>query len=998
MPIVNTLKIDNTDYVIQDKRYDGLTGFTYKGTVEDEEALEALENVEVGDTYYVEENGYMMTAYQGDNGIAWGQSSNEFQIDDDQTSTTKTWSSSKIDGELDLKLDATDAVQIDDNQISTVKAWSSSKIDKELNTKIENVEESLDNKLGITDYSAAAAVGTADNLIDRKAIGTTQNWSGMRTSCGSQSIDDDGYAQIRQITGIGVYGGVKATAIKTVGFNAYNHTAGTAALLGGHEYQITGAYTGLSYSTGEEITPDGDGLFTPTANGILTVTGGDATTTCVHLTWSGYRNGEFEEYWENTLALQIAQYFPNGMYATRHIVDTDTGYQYRTRIDKIESGKVTQWLKIQNIKDCTITKRTAKENQFEVKSGFTDQQIPGSNGVVTYIPCFLNSKGWSAIAYNTMDNANPNDKCISPRIRSNRGCIFEDSDYATYWQNNDIDGLKAAMGDVYVVYTLSSAIVTEIDPPLNLQYKVADFGTEEAVGGTFYGTVAYSSDFTRMVVNNSDHIGTLSDLQTTAKNNLVAAINEVAQGSVTDVKVNGESVVSDGVASIDLTDIENAVETNTSAITALDTAKANKSDLAHTNRVVSALVEAGKGKILRFETDDDDAYAKSVPSGALNATVTEWGGKSVVWNQILANGNFADDVGWVNESSAVTHSVANNILTFTTTSANFGMVKTGGAQMVAGHKYYISAKVKPSQSATGFVFKTYGVASNFGALIENTWNKLCAIVNQSTVTGSYIVNFYPSTAGTYDVKEIVIVDLTQLYGAGNEPTTTADPRIAAIEAYAAEHPEYYGGEIVSADVNSIITKKADTTTMQTINIPSAVLAQYPLRSAGSVYDTISFDGSKWWHSKRCAVDVCENLSWSKDTYGNFVATVANAKAGVNGVMPNIITPIAQTIIYNDRGTHTEKIISIVNASNVFYARNFTEATAEEFISAVTGKKIIYELATTVRTDITDLMGDAGTDLIAMAVESGGTITFAQNGTIFPVPNSVTYTVKISEVE
>lgn len=392
----------------------------------------------------------------------------------------------------------------------------------------EGIEEELDGKLGIADYSAAAAVGTADNLIDRKAQGTTQKWTGIRTSCGSQSIDDDGYAQIRQITGIGVYGGVKATAIKTIGFNAYNNATGTAALLGGNEYQITGAYTALSYSTGEEITPDGDGLFTPTANGVLTVTGGDATTTCVHLTWSGYRNGEYETYWENTLSLPIAQYFPNGMYATCHISDTDTGYQYRTRIDKIESGKVTQWLKIENIKDCTIAKRTAKENQFEVKSGFTGQQIPGSNGVVTYIPCFLNSKGWSAIAYNTMDNANPHDKCISPRIRSNRGCIFEDSDYATYWQNNDIDGLKAAMGDVYVVYTLSSAIVTEIDPPLNLQYKVADFGTEEAVGGTFNGTVAYSSDFTRMVVNNHDHIGTLSDLQTTAKNNLVAAINELA--------------------------------------------------------------------------------------------------------------------------------------------------------------------------------------------------------------------------------------------------------------------------------------------------------------------------------------------------------------------------------------------------------------------------------------------------------------------------------------
>lgn len=389
----------------------------------------------------------------------------------------------------------------------------------------EGIEEELDGKLGVSDYSAAAAVGTADNLIDRKAQGTTQNWTGMRTSCGSQSIEDDGYAQIRQITGIGVYGGVKATAIKTVGFNAYNHTAGTAALLGGNEYQITGAYTALSYSTGEEITPDGDGLFTPTANGVLTITGGDATTTCVHLTWSGYRNGEFEEYWENTLALPVAQYFPNGMYATRH--DGDVGANYQSRIDKIEPEKATRWLGIQNIKELTISKHT-KENVFVATGGFSGRQIPGSNGSAAYVPCFLNSNGWSVVSYNFMTNEDSHEKCISPHTRNTAGCIFEDSDYATYWQNNDIEGLKAAMGDVYVVYTLASAVVTEIDPPLNLQYKVADFGTEEAIGGTFNGTVAYSSDFTRMIVNNSDHIGTLSELQTTAKNNLVAAINELA--------------------------------------------------------------------------------------------------------------------------------------------------------------------------------------------------------------------------------------------------------------------------------------------------------------------------------------------------------------------------------------------------------------------------------------------------------------------------------------
>ena len=87
----------------------------------------------------------------------------------------------------------------------------------------------------------------------------------------------------------------------TIGFNAYNPTTGKAAVLGGNQYQITGAYTALSLD-GETITPDSNGLFTPDHNGSLTVTGGGADT-CVHLTWSGYRNGEYEPYEKHSYPL-----------------------------------------------------------------------------------------------------------------------------------------------------------------------------------------------------------------------------------------------------------------------------------------------------------------------------------------------------------------------------------------------------------------------------------------------------------------------------------------------------------------------------------------------------------------------------------------------------------------------------------------------------------------------------------------------------------------------
>lgn len=95
---------------------------------------------------------------------------------------------------------------------------------------------------------------------------------------------------------------VKTTAHKEYGFNAYNPDTGKAKVVGGQVYQITGTYTALSLD-GTSITPDASGYFTPAASGELTVTGGNATDTCIHLKWDGERDGEWEEYSEYTYPL-----------------------------------------------------------------------------------------------------------------------------------------------------------------------------------------------------------------------------------------------------------------------------------------------------------------------------------------------------------------------------------------------------------------------------------------------------------------------------------------------------------------------------------------------------------------------------------------------------------------------------------------------------------------------------------------------------------------------
>ena len=106
---------------------------------------------------------------------------------------------------------------------------------------------------------------------------------------------------------------VKTTSKKIVGFNAYNHAMGSATLLGGHEYQISGTYLGLAYDDingdSEMPTLDANCKFTPKNDGILYVAGGNSTDTCVHLVWDGERNGEYEPYSETVYPIETTDLY-----------------------------------------------------------------------------------------------------------------------------------------------------------------------------------------------------------------------------------------------------------------------------------------------------------------------------------------------------------------------------------------------------------------------------------------------------------------------------------------------------------------------------------------------------------------------------------------------------------------------------------------------------------------------------------------------------------------
>ncbi len=188
---------------------------------------------------------------------------------------------------------------------------------------------------------------------------------------------------------------VKTSAHNMVGFNAYNNATGKAKLLGGVEYQITGAYTSLAYTDingdSETITPDLNGKFTPTNNGELTVTGGNATDTCVHIVWDGERDGDFEPYELNSYALDSdleLRGIPkldanNNLYYDGDIYESSGEVTRKYQKRAYQEGDVTDGLTM--ITDGTNTVVVLATPTTEQADPFTNPQIVNDFGTEEYI-------------------------------------------------------------------------------------------------------------------------------------------------------------------------------------------------------------------------------------------------------------------------------------------------------------------------------------------------------------------------------------------------------------------------------------------------------------------------------------------------------------------------------------------------------------------------------------------------------------------------------------
>lgn len=422
-----------------------------------------------------------------------------------------------------------------------------------------------------------------------------------------------------------------------------------------------------------------------------------------------------------------------------------------------------------------------------------------------------------------------------------------------------------------------------------------------------------------------------------------------------------------------------------------DHAKMTDSNVDATKKRISNVEKLLQGNLYDYQTDDTVAYTKTVPAGAMPyAGLEQLGGKTIVWNQIYNKSIGRNDSTSLSVNTQKTDTEIRIYGTFTSR-VNVPIINWSSP---VGHVF-----LAIGTPVTDFIDFRVWQNGNY-----NTWeqNKPFVITDERTYIG-----IRPKTNGVdveFDVTWIPqIFDLTLMFGAGSEPSTYEEFQ----QMFPAEYYPYNAGTLLSAGVTEVVSKKADTSTIATYPIPTAVqqLEGYGW-SAGSVYNYIDYE-RKVFVKRVASVDL-GTLSWSRASSSGAVYFFSSdlgsvlKPVGINQI-GNICCRLYVAGTYRNAYDGAFNCIGVGRTSEsvpyrvAIYDSSKTEMTTAEFKASLNGVYAYYELAEPIETDISAYLSDDN----LIEVESGGTLTMYSDANgdddayHIPVPSTAEYMIDLN---
>lgn len=374
-----------------------------------------------------------------------------------------------------------------------------------------------------------------------------------------------------------------------------------------------------------------------------------------------------------------------------------------------------------------------------------------------------------------------------------------------------------------------------------------------------------------------------------------------------------------------------------------------------------------KGTTLLFENAKwldyyfNNLYNSLIPTTIDNkavqdkAKLTKISGNGVVENQLDEDGDFhSNDSSYYSatEPDYMSMSIANNILTCSViqaiSSGTTGNLKINTAYK--GHKYLFSTLVKSTVGNNtvriGFSINNAVEYSDF--LVNQGETKLLSGIYEivtNVTTQTAIIRFQGghSVGNTFESYYYEIIDLTLMFGTGNEPTTLTDNRIQALlnRGYIA----YNTGSYKNSKVGEIETFNTNNQLLDTITLPGLL----ELNGAINSHDTFEITNTGYVFMRNVGVVDLGTLNWTILMEGNFYCSrnLEWKKPANDNIIGNIVCHLyTQDTATNIQSSshYKDKTIGL-NVDPQIIVRDSAYTTTDDFKTAMAGIYAYLELAT-----------------------------------------------------
>ena len=366
------------------------------------------------------------------------------------------------------------------------------------------------------------------------------------------------------------------------------------------------------------------------------------------------------------------------------------------------------------------------------------------------------------------------------------------SEDITNWNNkSDFDGKYTSLTDTPTIPTVTNDLTNE----LKANYDLASTQTHTHSNKELLDKLSLNKD--NKLLYNGDKVdsdvdltaiiddSTIADKTTWSSNKINTAIPKTWVGTKADYEQIKDTLENGTIVYI--TDDESVILLDKTEITKM------KLTDEEFKRQINTLYDINNGSTLSIETDSDTAYQKTVPTGAKLMSIKSIGGKNLVFNQL------ADVTDIIDETFDFYY--------------NETLFNSNRPKWAKGHKYlfefYVKSSIEPFTISIGYSNKE-SVAYNLdGASFSGAFGgrKLLlftpddsAIDNGYQYIGLRPVRFETQQHCIISVKNLMIFDLTLMFGAGNEPSTVVEFE----KMFPADYYPYNAGEIVSAGTEEVV--------------------------------------------------------------------------------------------------------------------------------------------------------------------------------------------------